>query len=106
MLGKELTLKYRFIQFQEGSQFERWFWGGIGNAGEGSITCEVLFLDPAGAEVAKIQSEGRIGSGFFGGSIHDALGKMGEEVGKYTVQHFGRAGLKPVTRPGSERTLD
>jgi hypothetical protein len=102
----ELLLRYRFIQFEEGDQFQRWFWGGIGNAGEGSLTCEVLYLDPHGAELAKIQCEGRIGSGFFGGTLNEALDRMAQEVAEYTVQHFARSGLAPAASTSREASSD
>ena len=97
--GDELTLRYRFIQFEKGDQFARWFWGGIGNSGEASITTEVVFLDSSGKELAKIQSEGRIGSGFFGGTLNEAIEKMAEEVAEYTIANFAREGLTPVKPP-------
>lgn len=83
-----LKIAYRFIQFNGGNQFERWFWGGIGNAGEGSMTVEVRFLNAAGQQLAKIQSDGRIGSGFFGGSMQDAVKRAAEEVAKYAKANF------------------
>ena len=32
-----LAIGYRVVQYNAGSQFERYMWGGIGNAGEGSM---------------------------------------------------------------------
>lgn len=93
--GDALLLRYRFIQFDEGSQFERWFWGGIGNAGEGSLTAEVTFLDAGGAALAKIQAEGRINSGFFGGTLEDALDKLAAEVADYALKQFARPAEQP-----------
>jgi hypothetical protein len=43
--GPGLKIRYRFIQFNPGNQFTRWFWGGIGSAGKGSMTVEARFLD-------------------------------------------------------------
>jgi hypothetical protein len=78
-----LKIHYRFIQFNPGSQFSRWFWGGIGSAGKGSLTVEVRFLDGSGRELAKIQSEGEITSGAFGGSFDFAVQKAATEVAEY-----------------------
>lgn len=86
--GEELTVRYRFVQFTAGDRFQRWFWGGIGNAGEASMTVECVFIDRSGAERAKIMSEGRIGSGFFGGSVESALEKLAEEIATFTTQNF------------------
>jgi len=86
--GKELTIRYRFIQYDPGSQFGRWFSGGLGNMGEGSLTIESKFYDPAGKELATIQTEGRIGSGFFGGSYGEALDKAAEKVAEFAKTNF------------------
>ena len=86
--GDELVIKYRFVQFDEGSQFERWFWGGIGNAGEGTLTVEASFCDSKGNVISKIQSEGKISSGFFGGDINFALEKASEEITQYAIANF------------------
>ena len=81
--GPGLKIKYRFIQFNPGSQFTRWFWGGLGSTGKGSMTVEVVFLDTTGKELAKIQSEGEITSGAFGGSFDFAVQKAATEVAEY-----------------------
>lgn len=86
--GPELKLLYRFIQLEEGSQLARWFWGGIGNAGEGSLTIEVFYRDDSDIVLAQIQAEGRIGSGAFGGSFKDALNRAADEVAEYTLKNF------------------
>lgn len=86
--GNDLKVKYRFVQFEKGNQFTRWFLGGIGNAGEGSLTIEAKYFDANGRELATIQAEGKIGSGFFGGSVNFAVGKAAEEIAKYTKENF------------------
>lgn len=86
--GKELTIRYRFIQYEPGSQFGRWFSGGIGNMGEGSLTIESKFYDAGGKELATIQTEGRIGSGFLGGSYGEALDKAAEKVAEFAKTNF------------------
>ncbi|MFQ5847364.1 MAG: DUF4410 domain-containing protein [Candidatus Methylomirabilales bacterium] len=87
-MGDDLKIKYRFVQYDKGDRFTRWFWGGIGNAGEGSLTIEVKYFDVTDKELATIQSEGKISSGFFGGAINFAVGKAAEEIAEYTVQNF------------------
>ena len=81
--GPDLKIRYRFIQFNPGSQFSRWFWGGIGSAGKGTMTVEARFLDKNDNELAKIQSEGEITSGVFGGSLQLAIEKAAKEVAEY-----------------------
>ncbi len=81
--GPGLKVRYRFIQFNPGNQFTRWFWGGIGSAGKGSMTVEARFLDSSDRELAKIQADGEITSGAFGGSFDFAVQKTAEEVAEY-----------------------
>ncbi len=81
--GPGLKIRCRFIQFNPGSQFTRWFWGGLGSAGKGTMTVEARFLDSSDKELAKIQSEGEITSGAFGGSFDFAVEKAAHEVAEY-----------------------
>jgi hypothetical protein len=85
--GQGLTIRIKVIQFDEGSQFQRWFWGGIGNAGEGSMHVVAEFFD-GDKKLAQTQVEGRIGSGFFGGSMSEAVDKAAEEIAKYAIANF------------------
>jgi len=62
--------------------------GGLGNMGEGSLTIETKFYDSADKELATIQTEGRIGSGFFGGSYGEALDKAAEKIAEFARTNF------------------
>jgi hypothetical protein len=86
--GLDLKVSYRFIQFTAGSQFQRWLAGGMGGYGEGVMTVEARFTNAAGKEISKIQSEGKVGAGFFGGAIDGAIEKCVEEVAQYAKQNF------------------
>jgi hypothetical protein len=85
--GPGLVIRIKVVQFDEGNQFERWFWGGIGNAGEGSLQVLAEFYDGE-KKLAQIQTEGRIGSGFFGGSMNEAVDKAAEEIAEYAIANF------------------
>ncbi|HEX9773495.1 MAG TPA: DUF4410 domain-containing protein [Steroidobacteraceae bacterium] len=95
--GDGLVVRYRFIQYTKGNQAARWFWGGIGNSGEASATVAVDFTDSAGVKLSNIQVEGRIGSGFFGGSAEETLNKATDEIVNFAVANFGgsRAAIAP-----------
>ncbi|MFQ5346927.1 MAG: hypothetical protein ACE5ED_03660 [Rhodothalassiaceae bacterium] len=86
-----LQVTFRFLQFDPGNRFSRWFFGGIGNAGEATMLAEIRFGRPDGVEMARIQAEGRIGSGFFGGTADSALEKAAEEAADYARAHFAIA---------------
>ena len=93
--GNELRIRYRFVQFDPGNQFSRWFWGGLGNTGEGSLTIEATFLDESGSQLSTIQAQGSINSGFFGGSFSLAIDKAAQEIAEYTVANFRVAPAVP-----------
>ena len=84
--GDDIVVKYRFLQMNEGSRLARWFTAGIGNAGEGTLTVEATYYDQSGKLLGKIHTEGKIGSGFFGGSVDHALEKAACEIANYTHQ--------------------
>jgi hypothetical protein len=81
--GPGLKIRYRFIQFNPGNQFTRWFWGETVYAGRGSMTVEVRFFDSSDRELAKIQSTGEVASGAFGGSFGIAVQKTAKDVAGY-----------------------
>lgn len=84
--GDELTIRYRYIQFNPGSQAARYFVGmGVG---KGTQTIEVTFLNPSGRELGKINVGGEISAGFFGGSLKEATEKAADEAAQYTLQQF------------------
>lgn len=82
--NSDLTLSYRFIQLDEGNRFARWFVGGFGNAGEGSMMTEVKYYDAQNKEIGKIHAEGKIGSGMYGGGFSNAIEKAVESIVDYT----------------------
>ncbi len=86
--GPGLKVKYTFIQFEGGNQFSRWFFGGIGNAGEASMTIQVDFFDENDTKLSTINVGGKIGSGFFGGSVSEAVGKAAKEAAEYAAATF------------------
>ena len=86
--GHGLEIHYRFLQLDEGSRFSRWMLGGIGNSGEGSLTVEARFIGEKGRELGKIHTEGKIGSGAFGGSFDCAVEKASESLAEYIVKNF------------------
>lgn len=86
--GEQLRLLYTFVSHEEGNRLARWFWGGIGNSGEASVTIMVVYTNNGGEELAKTQVEGRIDSGFLGGSVDTAIKKAAQDVAEYTIKNF------------------
>jgi Domain of unknown function (DUF4410) len=84
--GDELTLRYRFIQFDEGSRVARYVIGF--GAGKGKMTAEVVFTDRSGNELAKIHVEGEISMGFLGGDFDQAISAAARKVADYAIKTF------------------
>ena len=85
--GDDIIIQYKFIQFDEGSRAKRYLTGGVGNSGEGSMTVDFTFIKN-GKEIGKIQTQGIIGSGFFGGSMDSAISSSVEGLIKYIKSTF------------------
>ena len=85
--GDGLTIRVKVVQFEAGSQFQRWFFGGIGNQGEASMQLLTEFFE-GDRKLANIHTEGRIGSGFFGGSVESAVGKAVSEISGFAAKNF------------------
>lgn len=86
--GGDLIIEYRFIQFDEGSRFVRYLVGGMGNAGEGEMTVEVLFKNQNNKELGRIHVGGKITAGVFGGSFDHAIEQAAGQVVKYAITNF------------------
>lgn len=85
--GNRLTVKYGFMTYDEGSQAARYFLGGIGG-GEAKMVVGAEFYDESGTLLARIQSEGRLSGGFFGGDAGSAIKKAAQEVADYAAANF------------------
>lgn len=86
--GNDMKLMYTFTGQNSGNRFARWFWGGIGNYGKGSITIDVSYVGSSGNQIAKTQVEGQILAGFLGGSFDEAVKKAAQDIANYTVTNF------------------
>jgi hypothetical protein len=84
--GDSLTLRYRFIQFDEGSRALRYLIGF--GAGKGKMTAEVAFLDRDQTELGKISVEGEIIMGILGGDFDAAISAAAKKVADYTIKTF------------------
>lgn len=84
--GDALTLRYRFIQFDEGNRALRYLIGF--GAGKGKMTAEITFLDKEQKELGKISVEGEIIMGVFGGDFDAAISAAAKKVADYTIKTF------------------
>ncbi len=81
-----MTLRYRFIQVNDGSRFQRYMLGPI--AGKGTMAIEIVYLDSAGAEISRVETGGEISGGVFGGSFKSALKKAAKETSEYARSNY------------------
>lgn len=86
MQGDGMTVRYRFIQLDQGSRAARYMLGPI--AGKGTMKIEIVFLTPEGEEFATIETGGEVSGGFFGGSFKSALDKAAAEAAEYAIANF------------------
>ncbi len=88
--GDGLTIKYRFIEEEKGSQFTRLLLGGLYEAGEVIFLVEVVYLDRTGAEFGRIRAEGIIPSEVrpLGVPFLWATELAAQEIAEYTEDHF------------------
>ncbi len=84
--GEAMTLRYRFIQLDQGSRAQRYLLGPI--AGKGTMTIEIVYFDEFGEELAKIHTGGEVSGGFAGGSFKSALDKAAKEAADYAIANF------------------
>ena len=96
--GDGITVRVKVVQFEAGSQFQRWFWGGVGNQGEASMQLLTEFFE-GDKKLAHIQTEGRIGSGVFGGSVKSAVEKAASEISEYAVSNFADPARAAAAKP-------
>ena len=86
--GKDLCIKYSFVQYNPGSQFKRWLSGGIGGWGKGTLRVEVKFVNQMDQELARIQVEGELSGGALGGGFEDTIYQCVRAIAKYAKQNF------------------
>jgi len=84
--GDSLTLRYRFIQYDEGNRALRYLIGF--GAGKGTMTAEITYLDKSGAELGKVAVAGEIMMGFFGGDFDAAISAAAKKIADYTIKTF------------------
>ena len=85
--GVGLMIRVKVAQFDPGSKFQRWIAGGLGNQGEGSLHLLAEYYDGE-KKLVHIQTEGRIDSGVFGGSLMSAVQKAANEITEYAAANF------------------
>lgn len=84
--GAGITVRYRYIGFDEGSQAARYFLGPI--AGGSKILLETDFIGPDGTLLAQVRGEGSVSGGFFGGSNKSGIDQAVEKIAEFAAANF------------------
>lgn len=84
--GDGITVKYRYIGFDEGSQAARYFLGPI--AGGSKILLEADFIGPDGGLLAQVRGEGSVSGGFIGGSNKTGIDQAVEKIAEFAAANF------------------
>lgn len=84
--GDGLTVKWRYVGFNEGSRLGRYLTGGIG--GGSKVVLEVDFINQSGEILATVRGEGSVGGGLFGGSNKTGIDKAARHVADYAASNL------------------
>lgn len=84
--GDGITVTYRYIAFDEGSQVARYLVGPI--AGGSKVLLEVDFSSPQGEVLATVRGEGSVSGGFFGGSNKSGIKKAIKKIADFAAAEF------------------
>jgi hypothetical protein len=85
--GQEMTIRYHFVGFDQGSRLGRYVLGPLG-VGEAQMVLEAQFVAPDGTVLAVVRGQSDVRGGFFGGSANTGIDKAVREIRDYAVQHF------------------
>ena len=84
--GDGITVRYRYVGFNEGSRVGRYLTAGIG--GSSKVLLEADFVGPNGTLLARVRGEGSVSGGLFGGSNKTGIDKAIEEIADYAARTF------------------
>lgn len=84
--GDGVTIKYRYLSFDEGDRALRYLLGGL--AGGAKLVLEVEFIDKSGNSLAIVRSEASVAGGFAGGSHRSGVDKAAQKLAEYARQEF------------------
>lgn len=90
--GEGITVKYRYLAFDEGNRAARYLVGPI--TGGAKIVLEVDFASPEGELLAQVRGEGEVRGGFFGGSNRTGIQKAIDDVAVFAAREFRQNGYR------------
>jgi hypothetical protein len=79
--NKTLVVQGQVVQYNPGSQGERWITAGLWGVGRGSVIVNIKFVELAtGKVLAESNFEGEIKGGPFGGGMDESYAKIADEI--------------------------
>ena len=86
--GAGLTVRFRYIGFDEGSRVGRYMTMGL--MGGSDIVLETEFVGPDGQVLSRVRGNGNVRGGFLGGSSRSGIDKAVDEIADYAAVQFKR----------------
>lgn len=90
--GSDITIRYGFAGYDEGSRFGRWLTAGL--AGEAKMVIQAEFVDSSGAVLSRVRSISTQRRGVYGGSHNSAIDEAVEEIALYAAANFRTFGKR------------
>lgn len=84
--GSGMTVRYRYVGFNEGSRVGRYLTGGF--AGASKVVLETDFVAPDGRVLGTVRGEGEVRAGFAGGSNKSGIDKAVKKIAEYAAANF------------------
>lgn len=84
--GSGMTVRYRYVGFDEGSRVGRYLTGGL--MGASKVVLETEFIAPDGSVLGTVRGEGEVRAGFAGGSNKSGIDKAVKRVAEYAAANF------------------
>jgi hypothetical protein len=86
--GQDLTIRYRFVSYEEGSRIGRYLLGGL--TGGATMLVEAEFVTPGGDTIGRVRGQGNVSGGIAGGSHNSAIDSAVKQIRDYAVATFRR----------------
>ncbi|WP_305096485.1 hypothetical protein [Croceibacterium aestuarii] len=84
--GSGMTVRYRYVGFNEGSRLGRYLTAGL--AGGSKVVLETEFIAPDGRVLGTVRGEGEVRAGFAGGSNKTGIDKAIKRIAEYAAVNF------------------
>lgn len=85
--GRDITVRYRFVEFERGNRVGRAALGPL-VVGTEEVAQEAQFIDGQGTVISRVRSRRETRAGIFGGSFYSAIDRAVEDIRRYAASQF------------------